>query len=49
MKCRAKGRRTAKSRKGKYFGKQNQQVADVLVDATAISSEDNVDGGEAAQ
>ena len=49
VKYRAKGRRTAKSRKGKYFGKQNQQAADVLVDATAISSEDSgVDGGEAA-
>ena len=38
MKYRTKGRKAAKSRKGKYFGKQNQQAADVLVDATAISS-----------
>ena len=49
MKYCANARRTAKSRKGKYFGKQNQQAADVLVDATAISSENSVvDDGEAA-
>ena len=47
MKYRAKARRTAKSRKGKYFGKQNQKATDVLVDATAIPCEDSVvDGGE---
>ena len=47
MKYRAKARRTAKSRKQKYFGKQNQKATDVLVDATAIPCEDSVvDGGE---